>query len=182
MLGRVVGHIHVVEFQKRGLPHAHILLIMAANDKPHSADDFDKVVCAEIPNPDTHSQLYATVTTTMMHRPCGRFSRHHYTNILLAFTVHEASQNGISQQALSQIIFSLCLELPTLKRSWAYSRGLLYFYVESCCDDLLLSLLTRPCHVALLSLGRLAWSTQHRTSNTPSDRLASRGHAGSYIQ
>ena len=60
VVGRVVGHIHVVEFQKRGLPHAHIyLLIMAGNDRPHSADDYDKLVCAEIPNPDTHPQLYA---------------------------------------------------------------------------------------------------------------------------
>lgn len=30
LLGRVVAHVHVVEFQKRGLPHAHILLILDA--------------------------------------------------------------------------------------------------------------------------------------------------------
>ena len=70
VLGTVVGHIHVVEFQKRGLPHAHILLILAASDKPRGPEDFDAVVCAEIPNPDTHPQLYATVTSSMMHGPC----------------------------------------------------------------------------------------------------------------
>ena len=74
VLGRVVGHIHVVEFQKRGLPHAHILLILAANDKLRSADDYDAVVSAEVPNPVTQPQLYATVTSTMMHGPCGKFN------------------------------------------------------------------------------------------------------------
>lgn len=72
VLGKVIGHIHVVEFQKRGLPHAHILLIVAGSDKPHSPDDYDAVVCAEVPNPDTHPQLYATVTSSMMHGPCGK--------------------------------------------------------------------------------------------------------------
>ena len=29
VLGKVVAHMHVIEFQKRGLPHAHILIILA---------------------------------------------------------------------------------------------------------------------------------------------------------
>jgi hypothetical protein len=33
VLGKVVAHMHVIEFQKRGLPHAHILLILAAQDR-----------------------------------------------------------------------------------------------------------------------------------------------------
>ena len=28
IFGRVIGKIHVIEYQKRGLPHAHILLIL----------------------------------------------------------------------------------------------------------------------------------------------------------
>ena len=28
IFGKVIGHIHVIEYQKRGLPHAHILLIL----------------------------------------------------------------------------------------------------------------------------------------------------------
>ncbi len=41
IMGKVIGHIHVVEFQKRGLPHAHILLIMADEDKPRTTEDYD---------------------------------------------------------------------------------------------------------------------------------------------
>jgi hypothetical protein len=44
VLGRVVAHMHTIEFQKRGLPHAHILLILAPEDKLHSADDYDRSV------------------------------------------------------------------------------------------------------------------------------------------
>ncbi|XP_058122832.1 uncharacterized protein LOC131293787 [Anopheles ziemanni] len=36
--------------QKRGLPHAHCLLILGDSDKPRSAADYDKVVSAEIPD------------------------------------------------------------------------------------------------------------------------------------
>ena len=34
IFGKVVSNIDVIEFQKRGLPHAHILLILDKEDKP----------------------------------------------------------------------------------------------------------------------------------------------------
>jgi hypothetical protein len=71
VLGRVVGHMHVVEFQKRGLPHAHILLILAPEDKLLSPDQYDTVVTAELPDPISEPELYETISTCMMHGPCG---------------------------------------------------------------------------------------------------------------
>lgn len=71
VLGRVVGAVYVIEFQKRGLPHAHILVILDPRDKPASPEDYDKIVCAEIPDPETHPLLYETVRHHMVHRPCG---------------------------------------------------------------------------------------------------------------
>ena len=71
VLGVPIAHLHVIEFQKRGLPHAHILLILHADDKPRNPDDVDKIVCAEIPNPATHPLLHEIVTTHLMHGPCG---------------------------------------------------------------------------------------------------------------
>jgi hypothetical protein len=50
VLGKVIGQVYVVEFQKRGLPHAHILLILDPIDKPQCSADFDKIVSAEIPD------------------------------------------------------------------------------------------------------------------------------------
>uniref|UniRef100_A0A182N6N5 ATP-dependent DNA helicase n=1 Tax=Anopheles dirus TaxID=7168 RepID=A0A182N6N5_9DIPT len=70
-LGLQVAQIHVIEFQKRGLPHAHCLLILGENDKPRTEQDFDRLVSAEIPDPQ-NAELYETVTKCMMHGPCGR--------------------------------------------------------------------------------------------------------------
>ena len=71
--------IHVVEFQKRGLPHAHILVILRPDDKPRTVEDIDKIVCCEIP-PATiatadggvrENPLFDIVRGNMMHGPCG---------------------------------------------------------------------------------------------------------------
>ena len=70
ILGKVIGHIYVIEFQKRGLPHAHILLILDNQSKPRSPDDYDKLVCAEIPDQSKDNELFETVTKCMLHNPC----------------------------------------------------------------------------------------------------------------
>jgi len=70
-LGKVIAHMYVIEFQKRGLPHAHFLLILAPENKLRSTDDYNSIVSAEIPNPITHPLAYETVSTMMIHGPCG---------------------------------------------------------------------------------------------------------------
>ncbi|OAD76914.1 hypothetical protein PHYBLDRAFT_18833, partial [Phycomyces blakesleeanus NRRL 1555(-)] len=51
ILAKVVAHVHVIEFQKRGHPHAHILLILAMADKPPEA--------------------FAIISRHMVHELCG---------------------------------------------------------------------------------------------------------------
>jgi hypothetical protein len=68
IFGRPVAHVYVAEFQKCGLPHAHILVILQASDKPRNATDYDRIVCAEIPDKTLFPELYETV---MLHGPCG---------------------------------------------------------------------------------------------------------------
>jgi hypothetical protein len=70
-IGVVAAHIAVVEFQKRGLPHCHILLIMEDAYKPRTIEDIDRVVCAEIPDPEKQPRLFEIVTEEMFHGPCG---------------------------------------------------------------------------------------------------------------
>ncbi|KAK9292665.1 hypothetical protein L1049_020643 [Liquidambar formosana] len=50
MFGTVVADLHVIEFQKRGLPYAHILLTLSSDHKINSAEAIDSIVCAELPN------------------------------------------------------------------------------------------------------------------------------------
>ncbi|GMF41681.1 unnamed protein product [Phytophthora fragariaefolia] len=71
VLGRVQARIYVVELQKRGLPHAHILAILVEEDKSRTREIIDKLVSAELPDPETNPQLYETILMCMRHGPCG---------------------------------------------------------------------------------------------------------------
>nr|XP_047140914.1 uncharacterized protein LOC100203419 [Hydra vulgaris] len=69
-LGKVVTHVHVIAFQKRGLPHVHILLHFVTDDKLETAQDTNSLICAEIPDPIINRELY-DVKTCMIHGLCG---------------------------------------------------------------------------------------------------------------
>ncbi|UYV67116.1 hypothetical protein LAZ67_4003936 [Cordylochernes scorpioides] len=76
VLGVVIARVHVVEFQKRGLPHAHMLFMLREEDKPRDRDAIDRLVCAEIPSPTMQVQLYDMVRKHIVHGPCGNFNLH----------------------------------------------------------------------------------------------------------
>ena len=85
IFGEVSAYLWVVEFQKRGLPHVHILLILKDQYRPNTSDSIDKIVCAELP-PSPHEQgisedekarrkpLWDLVLTNMIHGPCGNMN------------------------------------------------------------------------------------------------------------
>lgn len=62
---------YTVEFQKRGLPHAHLLIILMDGYKLLTQEAYDKIVCAELPDPHIDHDLYKLVTKHMTHGPCG---------------------------------------------------------------------------------------------------------------
>lgn len=62
---------YTVEFQKRGLPHAHILLWLKPQYKLNSGEDIDKFISAELPDPQLYPKLYKAVSSYMIHGPCG---------------------------------------------------------------------------------------------------------------
>ena len=64
-MGRVVGDLMTVEWQKRGLPHIHILIIFASEATLKTAEDYDGVVCGEIPPPN--HLLHEKVLKHMIH-------------------------------------------------------------------------------------------------------------------
>lgn len=71
IFGNVDAYVYTVEFQKRGLPHAHILIILREDCKLQSADDVDNVVRACLPDPETERRLHVAVSSHMIHGPCG---------------------------------------------------------------------------------------------------------------
>ena len=85
--GKVSAYMAVIEYQKRGLPHSHILLILDNDDKIKAIEDVDDFISAEIP-PHPASITYPNdrlkedriaqderlrklVLTHMVHGPCG---------------------------------------------------------------------------------------------------------------
>ncbi len=71
IMGHTIAGIYVVEFQKRGLPHAHILIFFTEDCKPHTVEDVDRIISAELPNLETNKLAHETVAKCTMHGPCG---------------------------------------------------------------------------------------------------------------
>ncbi|XP_010236572.1 uncharacterized protein LOC100821317 [Brachypodium distachyon] len=61
ILGVVIAYVYMVEFQKRGLPHAHFLLIMDSKYKLKVPEQYDRLISAELPEKHKYPDLYAMV-------------------------------------------------------------------------------------------------------------------------
>ena len=74
IFGEIVAYFGAIEWQKRGLPHAHFLFTLAEEDVPRTPEDIDKMISAEIPkpNPDdpVQQKLHDLVKKFMVHGPC----------------------------------------------------------------------------------------------------------------
>jgi hypothetical protein len=71
ILGRTLVGIYVIEFQKRGLLHAHILIFFAKDCKPHIVKDVNRMMSVELPNPEINRLAHEMIARCMMHGPCG---------------------------------------------------------------------------------------------------------------
>lgn len=60
-----------MEFQKRGLPHAHILIWLDRKKREVSPALIDSFISASIPDPVADPLGYVLVSEHMMHGPCG---------------------------------------------------------------------------------------------------------------
>ena len=63
--------VYTIEFQKRGLPHVHIILLLEDDSKVKDSDDIDKIIFAELLD-KIADQSYELVGKYMMHGPCGQ--------------------------------------------------------------------------------------------------------------
>ena len=60
-----------IEWQKRGLPHAHIVVWLKTKIK---ADQIDNLITAELPDPKEDPRLFETIVRHMIHGPCGNMN------------------------------------------------------------------------------------------------------------
>ncbi|KAL8154834.1 hypothetical protein AgCh_000257 [Apium graveolens] len=71
---RIVNALHVIEFQKRGLPHAHMVIWLHPDSKPKTIQQVDRMVSAEIPDKQQDPHGYDAVKQFMIHGPCDQSS------------------------------------------------------------------------------------------------------------
>ena len=69
VLGDINGFLYTIEFQKRGLPHAHIIVFLKPHAKLRTPEQVDSLMSSEFPvdNPD----LLELIKKFMIHGPCG---------------------------------------------------------------------------------------------------------------
>jgi hypothetical protein len=69
VLGEVNAWLYTIEFQKRGLPHAHIIVFLKSHAKLRSPDNIDSLMSSEFP--EDNPELLELVKKFMVHGPCG---------------------------------------------------------------------------------------------------------------
>jgi hypothetical protein len=72
ILGPILAYVYTIEFQKRGLPHMHLLVTLS--DHPKSPEEVDTVIRAFWPDPITEPRLFDIVKRSMIHGPCGTWN------------------------------------------------------------------------------------------------------------
>ncbi|XP_045482764.1 uncharacterized protein LOC123686578 [Harmonia axyridis] len=74
LYGVVINNQYVIEFQKRGLPHAHIVVTFHEDDKLKDVEMVDRIINAYIPDRENQPLLYQRVADFHLHPPCGRIN------------------------------------------------------------------------------------------------------------
>ena len=70
IMGRTVTHIYTIEFQKRGLPHMHMIIFFYPDSKLKTPEEVDSLISAEFPDKNTEPELFELVKKYMVHTPC----------------------------------------------------------------------------------------------------------------
>ena len=74
IFGQVVAYVYTIEFQKRGLPYIHLLIFLDGPHKLSTPEAVDSCIHAYWPDPTTEPLLFKTVSTCMVHGPCGELN------------------------------------------------------------------------------------------------------------
>ena len=76
IFGPCVAHVYAIKFQKRGLPHMHLLISLKTGYKLPSPDVVDSIISTQWPDLVTHPQLFQVAKKFMVHGPYGILDPH----------------------------------------------------------------------------------------------------------
>jgi hypothetical protein len=69
VLGEVSAYLYTIEFQKCGLPYAHIIVFLKPHAKLCTLEDIDSLMSSEFPT--ANDELLQLIKKFMVHTPCG---------------------------------------------------------------------------------------------------------------
>nr|GEV38204.1 hypothetical protein [Tanacetum cinerariifolium] len=81
VFGATGAVVYVIEFQKRGLPYAHILLWLEEYYRCKEIIDIDDIISAELLSLTDDPAGYKAVSDSMLHEPCGRIIDPQHENV-----------------------------------------------------------------------------------------------------
>ncbi|XP_051156397.1 uncharacterized protein LOC127278640 [Leptopilina boulardi] len=70
IFGPILAFVYVIEFQKRGLPHVHLIIFL--RNPIRDAETLHKMICAEIPDETKNPELFKIVKQFQVHGPCRK--------------------------------------------------------------------------------------------------------------
>jgi hypothetical protein len=69
LFGEMDAFVYVIEWQHRGLPHCHMLVTLSKKAKLLTASDVDKMISAQLPDPEEYPNLFEIVVKHNLHGP-----------------------------------------------------------------------------------------------------------------
>ncbi|XP_022041325.1 uncharacterized protein LOC110943902 [Helianthus annuus] len=107
LFGKVAAVVYTIEFQKRGLPHAHLCLFLENESKLPTVDHVDPFITAEIPDEDEDAELYALVKDYMIHGP---------DRATVAVVQHDNNNEQLEQDEVKE--YYDCRYISACEASW----------------------------------------------------------------
>ncbi|XP_031127810.1 uncharacterized protein LOC116029903 [Ipomoea triloba] len=123
LFGEICGVIYTIEFQKRGLPHAHILLFAKRMNRANSAKEIDALISTEIPDPDADVEYHEAVIEFMFHGPCGVLWKNSPCmvdgNDRVTTEFMSSSKNALNGNVVDEInMYYDCRYISTCEATW----------------------------------------------------------------
>ena len=75
IFGPLLGQVYTIEFQKRGLPHMHLLLTLSPTFCLETLEQVDMLIRATWPDPHLEPSLFDVVKRCMVHGPCDQLNK-----------------------------------------------------------------------------------------------------------
>jgi hypothetical protein len=69
--GEALAYVYTVEYQKRGLPHIHLVVFLHPNARLSTPERVDRFISTEFPDENVQPDLHDIIKTHMVHGPCG---------------------------------------------------------------------------------------------------------------